>query len=297
MNPIRTLIAIAALGGAAIAHAQAPTSEQIANATLTDIGDGSTELSDGYWEGAPFEPGGAARPAVGLVKDFVLKGDLDGDGEEEAAVLLWSSSGGSGTFGYLAALERRGDGVSQLGITELGDRVQVRAGHIDGTRIVIDTVQAGSKDAACCPGQKFRRVFELSEGTLREVTTEDRGRVSSADLSGTTWVLAEFAPDAAVTRGVNVTLVVNGEKLSGSGGCNRYNAGIVDLEAPGSVRIGPVAGTRKACHGASMAVESRFLTALGRVNRFSFVAGKLALSWSRGDDYGTLTFRPDPRPR
>jgi heat shock protein HslJ len=40
-----------------------------------------------------------------------------------------------------------------------------------------------------------------------------------------------------------------------------------------------------------MDLEQRFLTQLDAVNRYSYVAGQLALTWTDGDKLGTLLFR------
>ena len=47
------------------------------NATYSGIYEHTITLRDGRWEGEPFIKGGASRPAVGLVEDFSLTGDLD----------------------------------------------------------------------------------------------------------------------------------------------------------------------------------------------------------------------------
>jgi heat shock protein HslJ len=277
------------------AHAEPPSFEEISNTTFHGIDETTITLVDGRWEGEPFVPDGASRPTAGLVEDFLQTGDLDRDGNDDSVVLLWSNMGGSGTFNYIAAVGRRESNVAVLAVADLGDRVQVRKAEVEADgRIVLETVQAGADDAACCPGARFHRVWQLVDGKLVEVETEERGRISSADLAGTKWVLTQFAPDAPVMRGVEVTLIIAGDRVRGSGGCNRYNGGIADLETPGSIRVGPIAGTRKACQGPSMSIESRYLTALGRVKQFSFSAGQLVLTWMKDDEFGNLRFRAEP---
>ena len=135
-----------------------PTHAELANTTFTGLFEDSVQLVDGQWDGEPFVEGGASRPTAGLVDDFILRGDLTGDGSAESVVLIWTNSGGSGTFDYLAAAGREGESVVILDTAELGDRVKVRSGRIVESRIEIDVVQAGPKDAACCPSQMATRV-------------------------------------------------------------------------------------------------------------------------------------------
>jgi len=93
----------------------APTAFELAHATYTGIMDAPVTLIDGRWEGEPFVEGGASRPTVGLVDHFILTGDLDEDGLDEAVALLWESSGGSGNRLFLAAVSSGEDVVTNLG--------------------------------------------------------------------------------------------------------------------------------------------------------------------------------------
>ncbi|MBW2269814.1 MAG: META domain-containing protein [Deltaproteobacteria bacterium] len=285
-----TMFAVLSVGAAA--PAAAPTLEELAAATYAGIYDTPVTLTQGHWKGKPYDPHGATAPAAGLVDGFRLSGDLNADGADEAVAMLWFSRGGTGTFGYVVVVGREDGKATPLGIAEIGDRVQVRAARIEAARIVFDTIQAGPQDPACCPGQSFRRGWELSGGKLREVASEDRGPASVALIADVEWQLDEFTPDASLPAGVEVTLSVKADRVGGSSGCNRYGASIADGEGPGSIRIGPTMGTRRACRGDATEVERRFLEALSHVERFGFVAGRLTLSWSHEDRYGTLIFSP-----
>jgi heat shock protein HslJ len=247
-------------------------------------------LKDGRWEGEPFVPGGASRPRLTLARDFLLGGDLDGDGSEEAVVLLSESSGGSGSNGYLAVVGRRGEGLVNLGTELVGDRVQIRSARISGRRIELDVVQAGPQDAACCPSQKATRAWALAADGLREVASETTGTLSLADLGGVEWVLTHFGWEDPAPPKPAITLVFEGERIAGSSGCNRYFAGVEVGEAAGELEIGPTAGTRMACPEAEMALEDRYLKALGRVVRFGFATGRLALTWSEDGSTGIMLF-------
>ena len=113
---------------------EAPTLDELGNASYAGIYDEPVQLVDGRYEGEPFVEGGASRPTAGVAPELRLVGDLDGNGVDEAVVLLWTNSGGSGTFNYVAVAGRRGDDVVNLGTAPLGDRVQVRAARVvEGT--------------------------------------------------------------------------------------------------------------------------------------------------------------------
>lgn len=157
---LAALFACSATTGAGAPPA-APSWQAAADASYSGIDASEVALSGGRWQGEPFEAGGV-RPSVELVPDFHLTGDLDGDGAEEAIVLLSAQSGGSGSELYLAALTRRSDGVVNLGTARVGDRVQVRAARVEGGRVELDVVQAG-RPTRCAARARRRRAASPSK--------------------------------------------------------------------------------------------------------------------------------------
>jgi hypothetical protein len=143
--------------------------EALGNLTYRGILDEPVTLSAGWFEGEPFVAGGASRPTVSLLADPVAYGDLNGDGREDAAVLLASDSGGSGSFIYLATVQSR-DGVpDNMATLLLGDRVQVRSLAVEGERLVVRLLSHAPGDPACCPSLEMVREFTLEGETLVEV--------------------------------------------------------------------------------------------------------------------------------
>ncbi len=268
----------------------APTLDELESATYSGIYDEQVRLVDGRYEGEPFVEGGAARPTVGLAPDFRRTGDLDGDGTEEAVVVLWESSGGSGTFNYVAVAGRREGQVVNLGTAELGDRVQVRAARVvDGT-VELDVIQAGPEDAACCPSQTATRRFALGPDGFSEVSSKVTGTLSLATLEGVEWVLTTFDRSEPAPAEPEVTLVFSDGKVGGSSGCNRYFAGVVDGALPGDVDLGQIGGTRMACPDQAMRLEDRYLAALAGATKFGFVSGRLVVTYRVDDAIHSMTF-------
>lgn len=269
----------------------APSWQEAANASYVDVFGEDTVMTDGLWEGEPYVAGGAAAPRAGLVDDFLLSGELDSDGAEESVVLVWSSSGGSGTFDHLAVLDRDPDGVVvNRATTPLGDRVKVRSAAIEDGRVVLELVQAGLDDAACCPGQKMRRTFVLEGEKMTEISTENLGRLSLADLDGE-WKLLQFGRDEALPEEVEITLQFQDATIAGKAACNRYTGAVVAGEMPGTLSLsGPMALTRMLCPPPLMDWEQRYTAALEGLAQYTFVAGRLVLSWRSDGDAGTLTF-------
>jgi len=275
------------------AGAVAPSWQEAANMTYSGIFGEAIVLQDGAWEGTPYVEGGSSAPRVGLAEDFILTGNIDGDTAPEAVVLLWSSGGGSGTFDYLAVLDRDADGaVINRGIAPLGDRVRVRSAVIEDQHIVVRTVQAGPGDAACCPGQKMRRTFVLEGDTMSETKSEDEGRLSLNDVTGE-WRLVRFGAEEDVPSDVEITLQFADGRVAGRAACNRYSGGVTEGASPGDVSLtGALAVTRMMCPPPLMEWEQRYLGALQGLTKYSFMTGSLVLSCRNGDEFTLLRFAP-----
>ncbi len=269
----------------------APTAFELANATFSGIMDQPVTLTDGRWEGEPYVEGGASRPAVGLVDHFILTGDLDKDGHEEAAALLWESSGGSGNRLYLAVMARRDGDIVTLGTSMIGDRVQIRSGTIDDGRITLDLVRAGPEDAACCPTEKAMVTWVLGEGGLSRSADETTGTLSLVDLEGHGWRLIELGRGHSLPEDVEISMVFRDDRISGNSGCNDYFAGVT-TPRPGELGFNGMGATRKACPEPLMDLERHYLSTLAGATGYTFLAGRLALSCDTDEGPVTLIYTP-----
>ena len=135
-----------------------PTVEQLKNMAYAGLDErmGPVTLANGRWTGSPPVWGGASRPIVELADNFHVAGDLDGDGLDDAVVVLTYRQGGTATMSFLAAVTHRNGILRNTATTALGDRVQVRSVGISSGRVIVRTVRAGPKDAACCRISSFR---------------------------------------------------------------------------------------------------------------------------------------------
>ena len=267
----------------------APTLAEAMEAEYAGIYDSPVRLDGGRFEGEPFAEGGAVRPTVELLGDLFMTGDIGMDGTDESAVFLIENSGGTGSFLYLALLERRGGAVRNTGTLMIGDRTQVRDFQIEAGRMIVDVIQHDPEDGMCCPTRKTRRTWKLVENDIVEEEPILSGNISTADLQGIEWVLKMIDSDDVISGDTPVTLLLSDGRISGVSGCNRYFADIEE-SSPGEIRIGMAGSTRMACPEEVMDVEKRYLDALqGRV-RYSFLSGKLALTCRAGDGPVTLVF-------
>ena len=123
--------------------------------------EGPVRLANGKWSARDEE--GEQSLEIGNQQ---ARGDLDGDGREDAALILLGSGGGSGVFVDLAlVLDRNGVPVHSSSVA-LGDRVQVHGVSIEGQEVVVDVTQHGPGDPACCPTQRVSRRFRYTDGRL-----------------------------------------------------------------------------------------------------------------------------------
>jgi len=274
--------------------AGAPSLDEIANATISGIYDEPVQLQGGKYEGEPFEPQGASFPRVGLIEEFLLTSDMDGNGVEEAVVMLWESSGGSGTYSYLAALGREGSEVVNIATAEIGDRVQLRDSRISGNRVELDVVQAGPEDAGCCPGEMVTLAWTLDGGSLNPAESGvEPERLSVAALAGPEWVLQDLDRNEPAPGEPEITLIFEEDRIAGKSGCNQYMGSVTEGELPGDFSIGLLAGTMMACPPEVMELEDRYRQRLEEVFKIGFFIGDLALSFEKEDGSGgTLLFAP-----
>jgi heat shock protein HslJ len=105
--------------------------------------------------------------------------------------------------------------------------------------------------------------------------------VTDRPLEGTEWVLAELEGEAP-PEGARATLLLDRGALqaTGSGGCNQFT-GSYDLTG-GRLTFGTMASTRRACLGGLMALEDRYLQALGRVGGYRLVGAEFELLGEAG---------------
>ena len=145
------------------------TLDQLRNAEyrLPLLGDADTpiQFTDGEGQVA-FGEGATERVHAGIVNDTVAFGDLDGDGIADAAVVVFISGGGSGTFIHLVAVLDRNGAPEQAAWAFLGDRVPVRNLTVAGGRIVAHTVTHRPSDGLCCPTLEITRTFGLEGDQL-----------------------------------------------------------------------------------------------------------------------------------
>jgi heat shock protein HslJ len=267
-----------------------PTLEQVKSATVSGVFDQAVTLAAGKYEGQPVEPGAASRPTAVLWEPTFHTADLDGVIGSEALAMLSSNAGGSGEFVYLAVFGMRDGALANVATVPVGDRVRLQSLWLERGKVVMDVIEAGPNDAACCPTQVARKTFGYDNGTFKQISSEVRGMLALSMLSANEWTLVEM-DGQSLPKDLDPPLVhFEGQNLRGFAGCNRFTAPVTESK-PGEIDIGAAGAEKKACPAPQMELEQKFLTQLDAVKSYSYIAGQLALTWQDGDKSGTLLFR------
>jgi heat shock protein HslJ len=293
-------LAVAAFGGCAkqesatpataeVAKPAAPTRDQLLGATLTGVFGAPVTLTAGNYEGPPAEAGAASKPTLRLWGSTIEFVDIDGAAPEEGVALLTSSEGGSGTFSHLGVFSMQDGKAATLGLLPLGDRVQLfRLWHEPG-KVLLDIVEPGPGEPSCCPTQLSRKAFGWKDGRLQQLSSDVVGALSINLLAATDWMLVEMDGQPLPAGAMPPTTVIQYGKATGFSGCNRYTGPITE-SAPGNVKIGELAITRKACDAAANEIEAAFLDRMRATTTYRFEAGRLLLVAPQGDKPRTLLF-------
>lgn len=128
------------------------------------VSSGVAKLQDGYFE-QPAAPGSASKTKIQITRKAF--GDLNADGAEDAAVILATDSGGSGTFYYLAAVINSEGAAEHVGTEFLGDRVEIESVNISAGSISVSFLShATGQPMAESPASRQILSFVVSDRRL-----------------------------------------------------------------------------------------------------------------------------------
>ncbi len=139
------------------------TKEQLKNAAYPSdfANNGTAQLTDGSFE-EEAAPGSASKNTVQLDDSMIAFGDLDADGINDAAVILISSGGGSGTFYDLVAVIDRNGQPHPVATAFLGDRIKINDLSIQNGQVMVDMNARGPNEAmADEPARQETRHYQI----------------------------------------------------------------------------------------------------------------------------------------
>jgi len=119
----------------------------------------TVQLTDGQYQ--EDEPGSVDYLSVS-VTDFIARGDLNGDGENEAVAIVAENYGGSGTFVFLAVYQYLNDKAVFLTSIFLDDRPIINHLEVEEEKIFVDAIIHDQDDPTCCPTLATTRRYLLN---------------------------------------------------------------------------------------------------------------------------------------
>jgi heat shock protein HslJ len=290
-----------ACGGAAMAGSTETSDTSVSLSPLTEEAlknaayhsewpeDGLAQLADGEYR-KPIVEGSATELVIRLMD--VALGDLDGDGVSDAAVVLVTDPGGSGTFFELAAVVNRDGSPEHVTSISLGDRAQIEALSVEAGQVVVEMITHGPDDPMCCPTQQVVQTYTLQGDELILVSSEIVSAEPAGDpaITGIEWQwsgLVETMPAAqsVVPDPENYILLLqpNGA-LHIKADCNVVG-GSHTLEGDGlTITLGP--STRAYCGEQSL--DQQYLELLSNVYGYGIEDGQLVLKLQA--DAGRMIF-------
>lgn len=260
---------------------------------IDDIG-GTIHLQQGLWAGEPYQPGGNVMPQVMLLNDLKVTGALMANNKPMAVVLLNYSPGGSGQYLYLAVMAYQQGKLVNVATQYVGDRVRVKGLTIKNHQIILDVIQSGKNDPACCPGDVARHIWRLQQDQLVEVPSHQPiVRLTPAILANTDWQLESWRYGDPVTGGQNINLrYINGHFI-GKVDCNNYTVTVKALSEPGFIDVlekHAAITARKCDDPLAQHRQKRYFEQLGNVSQFTYFAGKLALTYQMNNHSAVMIF-------
>ena len=143
----------------------------------------TVQLTDGRYQEGP--PGSETYISIS-VTDYIARGDLNGDGENEAVAIVAEDYGGSGTFVFLVVYQYLNDEAHFLTSIFLDDRPRINSLTVEDGKIFVDVIIHTRDDPMCCPTLVTTRHYLLNgvnlimtdystitpSGDLRRITIE-----------------------------------------------------------------------------------------------------------------------------
>jgi hypothetical protein len=100
------------------------------------------------------------------ITDFIARGDLNGDGENEAVAIVTEYYGNSGTFYFLVVYQYLNDEPVFVTSIYIDDQPLFNELAIEDGEIFVDVATHDANDPTCCPSIKTRRHYWLNGANL-----------------------------------------------------------------------------------------------------------------------------------
>ncbi len=263
------------------------------NTTYT-IGNRPVSLVDGRSE-EPAAPNSSGK-IITQVQNTPLFADIDKDGIDDAVLILTQSTGGSGTFYYVAAAIATPTGYEGTAALLLGDRIKPQRIEVLGYKARIHFLTRSSEqsfaDDPTLP-QRVDVIYVAENQQLAEVAIDFEGEADPSRMTlqmhPWTWIKTVFNNDTekepAQAGDFTLSFTKKGQ-VSGTTDCNNFH-GTVTVEKH-RIHFGEnMAMTRKFCADSQ---EMEFIEMLQNASSFFFTSrGQLIIELKY--DSGSMFFQ------
>jgi hypothetical protein len=183
--------------------------------------DGYIRLLDGAYS-EKYDKGKDTGLSARLL-DNISIGDLDGDEVNDAAVILISDTGGSGTFYDLHVFINGLFFLYSAGVDFLGDSIKIEDIYIEDQKVYIDMLIHGQEDPMCCPSKKASRAYLIKDHELiklivhqgmLETITSQYIRILLEDSAALEIMLEDYILPPEINEGDAVTVEYYADYIS-----------------------------------------------------------------------------------
>jgi len=101
------------------------------------------------------------------MSDFASFGDLNHDGVNEGAIVVYENYGGTGDFGFLVLYSDQNGKPVFVNSVMIDDRPQINRVAFQGDEVFLDATIHGSQDPGCCPALPTIQQYRLIGSSLR----------------------------------------------------------------------------------------------------------------------------------
>jgi heat shock protein HslJ len=112
---------------------------------------------------------GSAASVIVQLSNHMAFGDINGDGVEEAFVVMVTHTGGSAVLYELLLVEKQNGELVNTARSLLGDRIILNDLSMEDGEIIATMIVAGPNDTMCCPGTPVTQRYRVESGELVQV--------------------------------------------------------------------------------------------------------------------------------
>ncbi len=157
------------------------TAEQVRNMKIRLVANNAhqtVQLVDGGYKNRS-DPTSSDYMDISLLVQPMAFGDLNGDGQADAAALLAENYGGTGVFVSVVAVLNAGGQPAQAGAVPIDDRPNIHLLAIQERQILLAGNVHGPDDPGCCPALPVSQAYALTKSGLvlrRQASTTPDGK-------------------------------------------------------------------------------------------------------------------------